>query len=169
MKKITRITFTLMALGSSLAYTSSAQTISAGSGSSLSICNGNTAMSWGANTVGELGDSTHTNRTSPVQVKNLTGVVAISSGGSHTLALKGDGTVWSWGYNTYSSLGIGVPGGDRDTAVQVSTLSNIIAVSAGGYHSLALRNDGTVWSWGSNFGGEIGDGTISVRATPVQV
>jgi len=126
-------------------------------------------MSWGYNGEGQLGDSTHTSRTAPVQVNGLTGVIAVSSGGAHTLALKNDGTVWAWGYNVYSSLGIGTPGGDRDAPMQVAGISGIIAISAGGYHSLALKSDGTVWSWGSNFAGEIGDGTISTRATPVQV
>lgn len=126
-------------------------------------------MSWGYNGEGQLGDSTHTNKTAPVQVNGLTGVIAIASGGAHTLALKNDGTVWAWGYNVYSSLGIGTPGGDREAPIQVAAISGVVAIAAGGYHSLALKSDGTVWSWGSNFAGEIGDGTISVRATPVQV
>jgi len=145
--------------------TASAQNIAGGINFSVSICNDNSVMAWGYNGEGQLGDSTHTNRAVPAPVRALSNVIAVSSGGAHTLALKSDGTVWSWGYNVYSSLGIGVGGGDRDTAMQVVGLSNIIAISAGGYHSLALKSDGTVWSWGSNFAGEIGDGTISTRAS----
>lgn len=79
------------------------------------------------------------------------------------LAVKEDGTVWSWGGNTYGQLGNGESGSGKSakSPVQVKGLIDVIAVAAGQINSLALKKDGTVWAWGSNHYGNIGDGTIS--------
>ena len=89
----------------------------------------------------------------------------------HTVALKNDGTVWAWGRNNYGQLGDGTTT-DSDTPVQAggsSPLSGIIAIAAGESHTLALKNDGTVWAWGRNYYGQLGDGTTTDSDTPVQV
>ena len=65
---------------------------------------------WGANSFGQLGDSSTTQRKTPVQAGTLTGVIAVAAGANHTLALKSDGTVWAWGYNLYGQLGDGTSG-----------------------------------------------------------
>ena len=88
--------------------------------------------------------------------------------GSHSIALKSYGTVWAWGYNYYGQLGDGT-NKDRDTPVQVSGLSGVIAIAGGDGHTIALKSDGTVWAWGSNDSGQLGDGTTTNRNTPVQV
>lgn len=103
----------------------------------------------------------------------------ISAGFNHTLALKSDGAVWAWGDNTSGELGNGSSGDNSFLPVQISNLSNIIAISAGGQwnptteategHSVALKSDGTVWAWGYNGYGQLGDGTTVNRPTPVQV
>ena len=93
----------------------------------------------------------------------------ISGGGYHSLALKKDGTVWAWGHNEYGQLGDGTQTLGRLTPVQVSGLSGVIAIAAGEYHSLALKSDGTVWAWGGNYEGQLGDGTTNNKLTPVQV
>jgi alpha-tubulin suppressor-like RCC1 family protein len=99
-------------------------------------------------------------------------VTAISAGNLHTVALKNDGTVWAWGYNGFGELGDGTST-DRYTPVPAggSLLTGVIAISAGGYRTVALKNDGTVWDWGYNLHGELGDGTgtNTNRNTPVQV
>ncbi len=77
--------------------------------------------------------------------------------------------VWVWGDGWEGQLGIGENNTPRSTPVQVSGLSNLVAISAGGYHNLALKSDKTVLAWGANFYGEIGDGTTTKRWTPVQV
>src|SRR6185503_311942 len=114
-------------------------------------------------------DGTETQRPTPVQVSGLTNVIAVSSGGTHTLALKSDGTVWAWGNNTYGQVGLGSDFSNRLTPVQVPGLSGITAISAGIYHNLALKADGTVWVWGENSHGELGDGTGAQRRSPVQL
>jgi hypothetical protein len=90
------------------------------------------------------------------QVSGPTNVLAIATGGSHGLALKSDGTVTGWGSNSYSQTSGG------------SGLTTVVAIAAGPNHSLALKSDGTVWGWGYNSTNELGDGTTTNRATPVQ-
>ncbi len=136
---------------------------------SLALKNDGTVYSWGLNDNGQLGDGTTTDRLIPVQVSGLTGVTSITGGHEHSLALKSDGTVWAWGDNTYGQLGDGTTT-DRHTPVQTSGLTGIFTnISVGEYHSLALKNDGTVFAWGNNGEGELGDGTNTNRTTPVQV
>lgn len=124
--------------------------IAAGNNHSVALKSDGTVWTWGENLRGQLGTGT-TNRTySPVQVVNLTGVAAIATGEHHTLALKHDGTVWAWGLNFYGALGDGTQVEYSVTPVQALNLTNIVAIAAGDVHSLALKADGTMWSWGSN-------------------
>jgi alpha-tubulin suppressor-like RCC1 family protein len=143
----------------------------------LALKSDGTVWTWGANWIGQLGDGTIIDRTSPVLVcatyttsctEYLTGVIAITGGGFHNLALKSDGTVWAWGYNAYGQLGDGTAT-DRLTPVQVQGLTGVSAIAGGVFHSMALKSDGTVWTWGANGIGQLGDGTATDRLTPVQV
>jgi alpha-tubulin suppressor-like RCC1 family protein len=149
---------------------SGAKAVGAGAGHSLGLTSDGTVWAWGLNAHGQLGDATTTNRVTPVQVQNLSGITAIAGGESFSLALKGDGTVWAWGENAIGQLGDGTTT-ERHTPVQVGTppLSEVTAIAAGQGHNLALRSDGTVWAWGLNARGELGDGTTTDRLTPVQV
>jgi alpha-tubulin suppressor-like RCC1 family protein len=126
---------------------------------------------WGSNGAGQLGDCTTTNRTTPAQVGDLSGVTDVSSGCYHSLALKDDGTVWAWGDNYYGQLGDGTTT-DRYTPVQVGGLTGVVDVAGGCYHSLAVKDDGTVWIWGANYWGQLGNGTWErdvAHPTPAQV
>lgn len=130
-------------------------TIAASGASSYAVKNDGTVWAWGSNSNGQLGDGTTTmiQRTSPVQVNNLSGVTAIAAGNSagyvFAYALKSDGTVWSWGYNNNNQLGIG-DSTQRNSPVQVSGATGITAISAGTTHGVALKVDGSVWTWGYN-------------------
>ncbi|MDO8584960.1 MAG: Ig-like domain-containing protein [bacterium] len=118
----------------------------------------------------------------PTQIPGITGVTAVAGGGGggtagggydYSIALKNDGTVWAWGSNIYGKLGDGTTL-NRETPGQVLNLTGITKISAVALaeHSLALKNDGTVWAWGRNNRGEIGNGTGGTgqfQATPVQV
>ena len=84
------------------------------------------------------------------------------------MALKSDGTVWAWGRNTYGQLGIGSTT-EKKTPIQLGSLSGVIAIAAGTFHSIALKSDGTVWAWGVNKYGQLGDNTTTTRLSPVQV
>jgi alpha-tubulin suppressor-like RCC1 family protein len=127
-----------------------------------------TAWTWGYNFYGQVGDGTITQRTSPIQVAGVSGVVAIAAGGYHTLALKSNGTVWAWGYNFYGQLGDGTTT-QRTSPVQITSLSGVVGIAAGDNHSLAWKSDGTLWAWGLNTSGQLGDGTTTSRVSPVQV
>ena len=129
-----------------------------------------TVWAWGSNSYGELGDGTTAGRNIPVQViGDLTDVTAISAGESHTVALKNDGTVWDWGRNNYFQLGDGTDT-NRNTPIQVIGLrADGKAITAGALHTVAIKNDGTVWAWGLNNYGQLGDGTTVDSYTPIQV
>jgi len=98
------------------------------------------------------------------------GITAIAGGGTHSLALKNDGTVWAWGYNGYGQLGNGGTYTTSNVPVQASGLTGgITAIMGGHHHSLALKNDGTVWAWGYNYYGQLGNGTNTNSNVPVRV
>ncbi|MEK7778442.1 MAG: RCC1 repeat-containing protein, partial [Chloroflexota bacterium] len=96
--------------------------------------------------------------------------MAVAAGQAHSLALKIDETVWAWGHNAYGQLG-NAPGGmpASPIPVKVSGLTDVKAVAAGGGHSLALKSDGSVWAWGYNYYGQLGDTTPTNRFVPVMV
>jgi alpha-tubulin suppressor-like RCC1 family protein len=132
-----------------------------------------TLWCWGDNNSGQLGDGTMTTpRPLPVQVSMLGGAVSqVAAGFYHTCARRSDGTLWCWGDNTWGQLGIGTASPfPRLTPVQVAALgSTVTAVAIGVYHSCATKADRTVWCWGRNNYGLLGDGTTMDSPTPVQV
>jgi hypothetical protein len=101
-----------------------------------------TVWDWGYNNFGQLGNGNTSNQSTPVQVTDLTGVVAVAGGYYHSIALKNSGTVWDWGYNNYGQLGNGNTS-NQSTPVQVSGLTGAAAVSGGRYHTVALRDVST--------------------------
>src|SRR5437868_3104191 len=92
-------------------------------------------------------------------------VVSIWGGARGTIILKSDGTVWTWGAGSFGKLGINITTGRSLVPVEVHGAANvdyihsITAIMAGETHNMALKQDGTLWSWGYNFIGELGDGT----------
>lgn len=132
-----------------------ANAVSAGYNFSVAARDDGTVMRWGLN--------------GTMVVPGLAGIVSLSAGNNHVLALKGDGTVWGFGDNTFGQLGGGTAGGYQNTATQVLGLSGIVEVAAGGTHSLARQLDGTVFGWGDNSRGQLGDGTTVNRPSPIVV
>jgi len=152
--------------------------ISAASDYNIALLSDGTVWSWGSNEYGGLGNGTKTNSNVPVQAAGVSGIIAIAGGSDHTLALKNDGTVWIWGNNSFGQIGDGTknneyskndPGNDQLTPVQVQGLAGVRAIAASRGHNLVLKADGTVWSWGRNDLGQLGDGTKEECFTPVQV
>jgi len=122
---------------------------------------------------GQLGDGTVIDRSSPVQIGSLTDWATVNCGQKHTLAIKTDGTLWAWGYNYQGQLGNGLtnPPGNQGTSspIQIGNLTNWLKLGNGAFHSLAVKTDGTMWSWGQNISGRLGLGDTVSRSSPVQI
>jgi alpha-tubulin suppressor-like RCC1 family protein len=136
--------------------------VSSGGGHSVALLADGSVWAWGYNGNGELGigssDTTFTNVALPVA---LEGAVTIASGYYNSFAILSDGSLWSWGTNLYHQLGDGTDEYQAFAPVRVVGLSDVVAVSGGALHAMALRRDGTVWVWGQYWGGE--------TSTPVQL
>ena len=129
--------------------------------------------SYGYNGYGQLGTGDTTYKVLPTYT-GINNITQISLGGTHTLALDTEGHVWSWGYNGYGELGNGTTTSSTEK-VQVKSpdgegvLENIVAISAGNYHSIALDKDGNVYTWGYNGYGQLGLGNTTNTVLPVKV
>ncbi len=135
---------------------------------------------WGSNQYGEIGNSGAGNGTAtfidtryPMQttpVKVLSNVVSVSCGRGFTAAIKADGSLWMWGENEYGELGNGrqfntlAVTNERIQNVPVKVMDSIVAVSCGQSHIAAIKTDGTLWSWGHNQYGSVGNGGVSDSA-----
>ena len=135
----------------------------------MALKNDGTVWVWGQNNHGQLGDGTNETRTAPVKVSGLSNVIAISGSAFNSMALKSDGTVWAWGYNGSGLLGDGTTEDYKTIPVKVSGLSNVISIGSGIQHNLALKNDGTVRTWGNNFYGQLGNGVSGRVNKPIYV
>jgi parallel beta-helix repeat protein len=143
--------------------------INAGGYHTIALKADGTLWAWGDNSQGQLGDGTGSNQPSPVQIGSDKTWVAISAGGYHTIAKKADGTLWAWGWNVYGQLGDGTTT-ERLSPVQVlGTDTTWDSISAGSYHTIAKKADGTLWAWGANWYGQLGDGTIVDSGYPMQI
>jgi len=180
---------------SSESYQKVTQAVAAGQYHSFSLLACGVLRAWGSNAYGQLGVGTKYNgaRSEIGQIVNVPffnvgtsadnpagnmwrgTCVAVAAGMSHTLAIREDGTVWAWGLNSYGQLGDNTTS-QRDTPVQVldpndpsGYLQNVVAVSAGDHHSLALKKDGSLYAWGYNAEGQVGDNTTTHRRVPTLV
>lgn len=127
---------------------------------------------WGSNAYGQLGNGvTSSVPSGAAQVAGLSGIVDVHGGREHVVALSSDGTVYAWGSNQQGQLGLG-DSANRSRPVAVPGLcggSAVSAVETGHNSSLALCADGTVWTWGLNADGQLGDGSTTLRRSPVRV
>ena len=145
--------------------------ISSGLNNCAAIRTDGTLWTWGTNGSGQLGLGDVTSRSSPTQVGALTNWSKVSFGDSSCLAIKTDGTLWAWGSNGRGQLGLG----DiisRSSPVQVGALTNWAEISIAKNiepSCLAVKTDGTLWSWGEGQTGSLGLGDTLDRSSPVQV
>ena len=150
-----------------LSYVSDAVAVADGLSMRFAIRADGSLWSWGLNASSQLADGSTTAREYPVPVLNtdlspFTNVVAVAAGSTHTLALTADGSVWAWGTNESGRLGDGTTT-PRAHPVRVRNaagpLTGMVAIAAGGMGGMALAHDGTVWTWGDNSFGQLGDNT----------
>ncbi|XTZ13904.1 Ig-like domain repeat protein [Micromonospora echinospora] len=145
--------------------------IAAGYDHSLGLTSTGTMFAWGHNYRGQLGNGTTTDSNVPVPVALPAGtrITAIAGGSAHSLALTSTGTMFAWGYNGLGQLGNGT---NTDSRIPVPvSLPNpsIVAIAAGLHHSLALTSTGTMFAWGYNGYGQLGNGTNTHSNVPVAV
>ena len=120
---------------------------------------------WGR---GPTGDETSETRIFPVTVPGMSNLLALASG-RHSLAVKADGSLWGWGENFSGQVGNGSSGNYVYEPVRIGQRTDWRRLSAASALSLALAADGTVWAWGNNTSGELGNGTTDPALTPTRV
>lgn len=136
---------------------------------SFEIRNGS-LWAYGFNAVGQLGDSTNIQRNEPVQIGVENNWVVVAAGYWHSVGIKSNGTLWACGWNNEGRLGDGTfTNAIRMMMAQIGTDSSWVSVVTGENHTLALKADGTLWAWGSNVYGQLGDGSLVNKNVPVQI
>lgn len=132
--------------------------VSAGWFHSLALGDDGTIWGWGADDYGALGNGGGGTQLAPIAVPQLDSIAAVSSRFDESVARRNDGTVWAWSQNRWGQSGNGMTTTTVMEPVRSGDLTGIVAVSAGGEFNAALKNDGTVWTWGYNDYGQLGKG-----------
>lgn len=145
---------------------------SAGGTHTIAIQKDGSLWTWGDNTSGQLGNTavSSTPVPTPAKIGSLT-YNSVSAGASHSMAIDTTGKLWAWGSNSSGQLGnnAGSAGGTLNVPTQITADSDWTIVSAGGAHTLAIRTNGTLWAWGANTDGQLGDGSGIDQISPTQV
>jgi alpha-tubulin suppressor-like RCC1 family protein len=142
--------------------------VSSGGYSTSAIKTDGTLWIWGINTNGELGNNTTTQRLTPVTTfAGGTNWKQVSGGQFHTAAIKTDGTLWVWGLNTTGQIGINATGRASTPVTTFAGGTNWKQVAAGHSFTAATKTDGTLWTWGANSSGQLGNNTVNNELTPV--
>lgn len=144
--------------------------ISAGQNFSLGIKSDGTMWGWGINSnrLG-LGLANLANQNLPTQIGTATDWVSVSAGSTHSLAVKLNGTLWTWGNGQFGQLGNGIFSSATPNVTQIGTATDWVSASAGYGFSLAIKTNGTLWAWGLNNTGQLGDNTLIDKNLPIQV
>jgi alpha-tubulin suppressor-like RCC1 family protein len=149
--------------------------VSIGFNFAMAIKTDGTLWAWGDNSYGQQGLGNTSSRSSPIQVGALTSWSRVSCGfqsdGGFTQAVRTNGTLWSWGWNRAGQLGLNFTNYNATISSpnQVGSLTNWSNVSCGNQHTIALKTDGTLWSWGVNNLGQLGQNNTTTLSSPVQI
>lgn len=125
---------------------------------------------WGSNYHGELGIGSTDDKPGPVFV--MDDVIYADAGEDHSAAIKSDGSLWVWGRNDYGAIGDGTVGVDAYKTKPVKVLEDVIAVEAGCFVTMAVKSDGSLWAWGINSAGQLGNsefGYDNCESKPIKV
>ena len=149
--------------------------VSTSGGHTLAIKTDGSIWAWGNNDYGQLGNGTTTGygvaNPTPSQIGAATNWASVSAGNGYTLAIKDDGSLWGWGHNNYGLVAGGFIGTESSNyiPVQIDTDTDWSSVSAFSNHTMAIKTNGSLWAWGYNKSGQLGDGTTDDRNTPVKI
>lgn len=143
--------------------------VACGTNYTAAIKTDGTLWLWGRNASGQLGDNTSTDKSSPVQtVTGGSNWSQVACGANHTAAIKTDGTLWMWGNNGNGQLGTNNTTWQSSPVQTVAGGSNWAYVACGAFYTAAIKTDGTLWLWGGNDSGQLGDNTTVDKSSPVQ-
>ena len=146
------------------------QQVSAGLDYVVAIKTDGSLWAWGKNTYGGLGDGTTNDKTKPVRIGTSVNWKQVSTRWRFTAAIKTDGSLWTWGSNFVGELGDGAAAGDNKLIpTQVGTAKDWSQISAGFVSCRAIKTDGSLWAWGSNSGGQYGNGSNLPSKIPIQI
>jgi alpha-tubulin suppressor-like RCC1 family protein len=164
------LTLTQTACGSS-SVTSTIRTLVAAGGSHvLALKPDGSVWAWGWNDTKQLGDVSIIGSEVPIAVKGLPSkAIGIAAGDDFSLALESDGSVWAWGHNDRGQLGNGTNVQSGKPARVKGLTGKFVAIAAGWFFALALRSDGTVWGWGFDYAGQLGNGSNDDTTSAVEV
>ena len=144
----------------------------AGYAHSLAITADGAVFTWGGGAFGKLGHGDQQHQLLPKKIETFADhrAVGVSAGREHSLAITADGSVWSWGFGLHGRLGHG----DQQSQllpkkVEAFAEQRVVAVSAGGFHSIALTANGAAWSWGNGTFGKLGHGDEQQQLLPKKV
>ena len=128
-------------------------------GGSLALDSDGNIWTWGNNGNGQLGNGqSGGNVSSPIQITTGTKYIQIAGGSSHCIALDESGNIWTWGYNNQGQLGNGEKGTNVLVPTKVTSGTKYVQIATGSLHSLALDEEGNIWTWGINSDGQLGNG-----------
>ncbi|HJQ64963.1 MAG TPA: hypothetical protein VJ816_01230 [Gemmatimonadales bacterium] len=145
-----------------------ASTVTAG-GSHTCALDAIGVLCWGSNASGQLGSAVAGDAVYPTRATLGVAVVALTAGADHTCGLTASGEAWCWGSNSNGQLGRGTIGGSSSAAALVTGGLTFVSISANGAHTCGVTTDGSIYCWGANLFGQLGDGTTSDRGAPARV
>jgi hypothetical protein len=135
----------------------------------LGIRNDGSLWAWGRNHASQLGDNLTASRSRPNRIGSDNDWVAVAAGDGFSLGLRSDESLWAWGDRAYGQVGDGVFDANNPVRTPKKIGDGWVAITAGSLHALALKNDGSLWGWGYNGYGQLGNGSSVNSAVPVPV
>lgn len=138
-------------------------------GHTLAVTRSGSVWAWGMNMYGQLGTNSTCSSIIPVCLPDIEDAKFVAATHYRSIAMKSDETLWAWGYNVLGQTGSPPPAVNALKPVAVIGVGPCMAVSVSDNYTIAVRRDGTLWTWGSNSYGRLGDGTMINRDRPAQV
>ena len=147
----------------------SVATFSVGARHALAVRSDGSVWAWGDGGAGRLGGGDDANRPAPFAVPGLPVSRGVAAGAAHSLAVGADSSIWGWGVNGCGQVGDGTANPSYAVATRARSFGGAVSAAAGLQHSLAVHSNGSIWSWGCNSYGQLGNGTWEARLVPMPV